>query len=116
MKGDCTSHFLTQYTYYQEFISGGYSIIYLIGYTCSLPSPSIKHERTFYLVENRAEKQKDMLLQGRIWNEISDTNWKNKIVMESYRQNTVRCHKRSTPGNITLKIPSFIKAAFYVQK
>jgi len=90
MKGDCTSHFLTHLTYYQEFISGGYSIIYLNGYTCSLPSP-IKYERTFYQVENRTEKQKGMLLQGRIWNEISDTNWKNNnIVMETYGQKSTK--------------------------
>jgi hypothetical protein len=53
---------------------------------CSLPSPTIKYEHTFYQVENRTEKQKDMLLQGRTWNAISDRNWKNEIVMETYRQ------------------------------
>jgi len=57
---------------------------------CSLPSPTIKYEHTFYQVENRTEKKKDTLLQGRIWNAISDRNWKNKTVMETYRQKSTK--------------------------
>jgi len=57
---------------------------------CSLPSPTIKYESTFYQVENWTEKQKAMLLQGRTWNETSDRNWKNKIVMETYRQKSTK--------------------------
>jgi hypothetical protein len=57
---------------------------------CSLPSPTIKYEHTFYQVKNRKEKQMDMSLQERRWNEISDRNWKNKIVMETYRQKSTR--------------------------
>lgn len=57
---------------------------------CSLPSPTIKYERTFYQVENRTEKQKGMLLQGKTWNEISDRNWKNKIVMKTCRQKSTK--------------------------
>jgi len=71
-------------------MSGGYSIIYLTGYMCSFPSPTIKYEHTFYQVEKRTEKQKDMLLQGRTWNKISDRNWKNKIVMETYKQKSTK--------------------------
>jgi len=57
---------------------------------CSLPSPTIKYEHTFYQVKNTKEKQTDMLLQERMWNEISDRNWKNKIVMETYWQKSTK--------------------------
>jgi len=46
-----------------------------------------------------------MLLQGRTWNEISDRNWKNKIVTETYRQKSTKLWWRvirEVPRNITL--------------
>jgi hypothetical protein len=56
MTGDWILHFLPHYTYSKEyFISGGYSIKHLIWPTCSLLSPTIKYELTFYQVETRTE-------------------------------------------------------------